>query len=364
MRRVCIAIVLIASSVASSFSATIQLVVASKVTLKGDLEDLVTFGSLKEMTCDSDGNIFSPSNRKYGSAINAIVKFRRDASSFRKLSIDALPHLEDGTITDFDLEPNGDLYVLARQVLKYSDVTVPIEFGENSILHFAQSGSVQSQLRLKLDTKDFEPTGLAVLKGGEYLVVGDRRAEGKTFIIAEVFLFNGNLKARFELSQGGTKTYNGYAARSDRVFHPIAIKANGVVYVMRGTTIEPVYVLSETGKFLKAIQLKPAGMEFDSPKIVGSNLVVSAHSPLTKEAETGIKIRTGPERRSFPVFDLETGEIVDEYYWHEETLGMACYAPGLLTFIGQDLSTNPPGWAIFEAKPTSPVKVKRAVTGH
>ncbi len=363
MRRLCITILLIVSAVTSTFPATIELVVARKVTLRGQLEDLVTFGLLKEMTCDSHGNIFSPSNRKYGSAINAIVRFPRDATSYTKFSIDVLPHLEDGSITDFDLEPNGDLYVLARQVLKYSDVTVPIEFGENFILHYDQSGSVLSQLLLKMDTDNFAPTGLAVLKGSEYLVVGDRRAEGKTFIIAEFFQSDGNLKARFELSQGGTKTSSGKTASSSRVFHPIAIKANGLVYVMRGTTTEPVHVLSEAGQLLKTIQLRPSGLEFDSPKILGNNLVVSAHPAFSKE-ETGIKIRRGPQRKSFPIFNLESGDIVEEYYWHEESFGLACYAPGMFTFIGQDFSTSPSGWAIFEAKPTNAAKVRRSVTGH
>jgi hypothetical protein len=364
MRRLCIAILLIASAVTSTLPATIELVVARKFMLKGELEDLVTFGLLKEMTCDSDGNIFSPSNRKYGDAINAIVRFPHDAGSFRKFSIDALAHLVDGTITDFDLEPNGDLYVLARQVLKYSDLEVPIAFGENFILHYDQSGSVVSQVLLKLDTHNFAPTGLAVLKDGEYLVVGHRQAESNTFIVVELFHFDGNLKARFELSQGGTKTSNRGTVASPRVIHPLAVKANGFVYVMRGTTTEPVYVLSETGRQLKTIQLRPSGLEFDSPKILGNSLVVSAHSALSGEKETGIQIRTGPQRRSFPVFNLETGDIVDEYYWHEESLGLACYAPGMVTFIGQDLSTRPPGWAIFEAKPKRPAEVERSVTGR
>jgi hypothetical protein len=360
MLRLCSAVLAFALLVAEVLPLSMELAVTKKVVLKGDLEDLITFGLLKEMSCDSRGNIFSPSNRKYGDAINAIVRFPHDASSYRKFSIDELPLLETGTITDFDLEPNGDLYVLARQVLKYSDLTVPIEFGENFILHFDEGGSLQSQVRLKLDTDHFSPTGLAVLKNRKYLIVGYRRAEGKTYIIAEIFQSNGNFTAKVELSRGGATTSNSGRMRSTRVYKPIAIKANGFVYVMRGTTSEPVYVLSATGRLNKTIQLKPEGLEFDSPKIARNDLIVSAHAPLSEDPETDIN----PQLRRFPVFGLDTGEIVDEYYWQEGSLGLACYTPGSLTFIGQDLTTDPSGWAIFEAKPTSPAQRNLPATGR
>jgi hypothetical protein len=363
MRRLFVAGLVVLSAVAAIFPATIQLSVTKKVILKGELEDLVTFGLLKEMTCDSEGNIFSPSNRKYGSAINAIVRFTRDATSYMKFSVDSLNDLEDGTIIDFDLEPNGDLYVLARQVLKYSDVEVPIEFGENFIVHFDSRGKLISQLRLKLETTDFAPTGLAVLKDNEYLVVGRRRSEGETFVVTQLFRFDGNLKAKVELNQGRTAASNEKTAGSERGFNPIAIKANGLIYVMRRTTAEPVYVLSETGQLLKSIQLRPSGVEFGSPKIVGNNLIVGEHPQISDE-ETDGAIRRGPRRMNFPIFNLETGDKVDEYYWHEEFLQLACYTPGLLTFIGQDVSKFPGEWAIFEAKPAVSTKAKTAAAGQ
>jgi hypothetical protein len=76
------------------------------------------------------------------------------------------------------LAPNGELFVLARQVLKYSNVEIPIEFGKNFILHYDRSGKVLSELDLKLDTDNFLPTGFALLKGGEFLVVGYRLENG------------------------------------------------------------------------------------------------------------------------------------------------------------------------------------------
>jgi hypothetical protein len=348
---------------------SIELAITSKVALKGDLEDLLTFGLLKEMTCDAHGNIFSPSNRKYGDAISSIVRFPHDASTYEKFSIDGLPSLDDGTITDFEVEPDDDVYVLAREVLKYSEVEVPLEFGKNFIVHYARDGAAPSQLRLKIDTKDFTPAGFAVLKNNQYLVVGYRQAKGKTFIIAELFQANGALGARVELNPNGTKTSNSERVGSARVYQPIAITANGLVYVMRGTTTEPVYVLSETGQLLRTIQLEPTGLEFDSPKILGDDLIVSAHDPsLTepgvRDPKTGMYILRGPPRRNFPVFSLGTGQIVVKYYLREYAFGLACYAPGSLTFIGQDLSTNPSGWAIFEAAPASPANARHPATGN
>ncbi len=202
------------------------------------------------------------------------MRFPHDASSFTTFSIDSLGTLEDGNITDFDLQPNGELFVLARGVLKYSELQVPVEFGESFLVHYAQNGKALSQLELKLDSDDFLPTGFSMLQGGEVLVVGRHLEESKTFLIAQVFLPNGNLKARFALNPGGTKTSKGRTAGSMRVFEPTAIKANGQIYVLRGTTTEPVYVLSERGQLLKTIQLNPKDIEFDSPKILGKELVI------------------------------------------------------------------------------------------
>jgi hypothetical protein len=348
--------------VTATFAVDLQLTITKKTTLKGELEDLVVFGGIKEMTCDSKGSIFSPSNRKYSSAVNAIVRFPHDASSFTTFSIDNLDSLKEGTITDFDLEPNGGLFVLARQVLKYSKVEVPIEFGKNFIVHNDQSGKVLSQVELKLDTDNFSPTGLVVLQGGNFLVVGYRQAEGKTFLIGETFLPNGNLKARFDLSQGGTKTSKGRTVESPRVLHPTAIKADGLIYVLRGTTTEPIYVLSETGQLMKTIHLKPVDLEFDSPKILGNELIVREHPPFSDQA--GIRIRTRPQRVNLPIFDLETGEVLDRYYWYNETAGMACATAQSLTFIGQDDSTIPTNWVLFETKSAGSGRKGSSVTGR
>lgn len=83
MRTVWMGALVLALLVAPAVPVSVELAVTSKVALKGDLEDLIAFGLLKEMTCDSHGNIFSPSNRKYGDAISAIVRFPHDAASYK-----------------------------------------------------------------------------------------------------------------------------------------------------------------------------------------------------------------------------------------------------------------------------------------
>src|ERR1700704_7017964 len=114
MGRSAFAALLAVLLVTATFAVDLQLTMIRKTPLKGELEDLVVFGLLKEMTCDSHGNIFSPSNRKYGSAINAVVRFPHDASSFTTFSIDSADGVGGGTVTDFDLESSGELFVLAR----------------------------------------------------------------------------------------------------------------------------------------------------------------------------------------------------------------------------------------------------------
>jgi hypothetical protein len=365
MRRVCVVLSVVTLLVSVTPALDLQLTITNKTTLKGDLEDLVVFGGIKEMTCDSNGNIFSPSTRKYSSADSAIVRFPHDASSFSKFSIDSLDSLKDGTITDFELEPNGELFVLARQVLKYSNLEVPIEFGKNFILHYDHSGKVLSQIDLKLDTNNFSPTGFAVLQGGEFLVVGYRLEKGNTFLIAESFLSTGTLKARVNLNPNGTKTSKGKTVASPRVFHPTAIKAQGLIYVLRGTTTEPIYVLSESGQLMKSIQLSPADLEFDSPKILGNGLIVREHPPSpSPDPSTGIIELTHPTRINLPIFSMETGKVTDRYFWYNETAGLACATSTSLTFIGQDISAVIPDWAVFETKPAGSRKSGSSAAGR
>ncbi|MGD0305879.1 MAG: hypothetical protein ABSC71_13730 [Candidatus Acidiferrales bacterium] len=331
---------------------SVELAIASHTPLSADLADLVLFGGLKESYCDASGNIYSRTDRKYGSAIDGVVRFTHAGSSYVKFSIDKLPELSDGTITDFEVEPGGDIYALARQVLKYTPTTVPIEFGHNFIVHFDANGKASAQIRLQIDTSEFNPTGFALLKNGGYLVVGARRADHTTQMAAQLFHQDGSFASKLELDHAGTKSSNGDSLQSTRVVDPAAIHSSGFIYVMRGYTIEPVFVLSEDGKLVKTIQLSPPGIEFDSPKISGDDLMIHAHTPPPEPIgfAGGIPIRPRADV-NYPVFSLNSGAITVRYHWKNESFGVACYQPGHLTFIGQDAAFGP--WEIFEAGPAA-----------
>jgi hypothetical protein len=364
MRNSCAVILIAWLLAAASVAADIQLTITKKTPLTGELENLVTFGLLKEMTCDTHGNIFSPSNRKYGNAINAIVRFPPDANSYTTFTIDSNDGLDGGTITDFDLEPNDELLVLARQVLKYSDLEVPIEFGKSFLIRFDQSGKVLSRRELNLDINNFSPTGMAVLQSGEVLVVGRHLERDRTFLIVELLRSDGTFKTRFTLNPDGTKTSKGKTASSPRVFFPTAIKANGMIYVLRGTTTEPIYVLSGTGQLQKSIQLKPNDVEFDSAKILGNELIVSERPSTIIGAATGTEARAGRLRKELPIFSLATGELVDRYLWFNETAGLACATTHSLTLIGQDASAKGLNWTVFEAAPARSSKNDPSASGR
>lgn len=73
------------------------------------------------------------------------------------------------------------------QVLKYSDLQVPQKFGNTFLVHYDLEGKVVGQLRLAVNTNDFEPTGFAVLRDGQSLVVGRAYASTKLRVLAQVF---------------------------------------------------------------------------------------------------------------------------------------------------------------------------------
>jgi hypothetical protein len=143
-----------------------ELVVSRKAMLTQELEDIVAYGGVREMNCDKNGNIVAPVDRKYTSATNGVLRISPDARSFVRYGIDSLPELRNGDITDFSVEADGNIYLLARQVLQYSDLEVPQKFGHVYVIHYSPEGKVLAQTRLALETKDFEPTGMAVLRSG------------------------------------------------------------------------------------------------------------------------------------------------------------------------------------------------------
>lgn len=68
---------------------------------------------------------------------------------------------------------------------------------------------------------------------------------------------------------------------------------------------------------------------------------------------------------TFRSLSLETGQVVDRYYWFNETAGLACADGQHLTLIGQeqDESTRNFEWIVFEASPAGHAKTGATIAG-
>jgi hypothetical protein len=109
--------------------------------------------------------------------------------------------------------------------------------------------------------------------------------------------------------------------------------------------------------------LSPADLEFDSPTILGNELIVKEHPP-SANPSTGIIELTHPTRINLPIFSMETGKVTDRYFWYNETAGLACVTSTSLTFIGQDISSVIPDWVVFETKPVGSRKSSSSAAGR
>ena len=317
--------------------------VSRKIHLKAEIEDIVAYGLVKEMTCDAAGNIFTPAMRKYTEATDSVVRISPDGQSYLQFSLRQVLQLADSDITDFAVESNGEVFLLARQVLKYSDQEVPQEFGNTFLIQFDRDGKVAGQLRLAVDTNDFEPTGFAVLQDGESLVVGRAHSSTRLRVLAQVFRADGGLKSRLNLGGEGSEASKTGRIASTRVVRPKAIKAGDSVYVIRGTTVEPVYVLSDAGELLRSIPLKGADIEFSAPLVQGNELIVHKHVAVPES------FALNAPRSEYAVFDLRTGSLLRTESWNQMGVGLACISSGKVIFMGQDQTPGGEGWVIFQA---------------
>jgi hypothetical protein len=325
--------------------------VSRKIHLKAEIEDVVAYGLVKEMACDAAGNIFAPAMRKYTEATDSVVRIRPDGQSYLRFSLGQARQLRGGDITDFAVEPNGEVFVLARQVLKYADLEVPQEFGNTFLIHYDRDGKVIGQLRLAVDTNDFEPTGFAVLQDGETLVVGRAHASTRLRVLAQVFRGDGGLKSRLNLGGEGSEASKTGRIASTRVVRPKAIRVGNSIYVLRGTTGEPVYALSDAGELLRSIPLKGPDIEFSAPLVQGNELIVHKHLPAPED------LSSQEPRSEYAVFDLQTGSLVRTLSWNQAGVGLACSSLGKMVFMGQDQTPGGEGWVIFQADSVPRVKL-------
>jgi hypothetical protein len=140
------------------------------------------------------------------------------------------------------------------------------------------------------------------------------------------------------------------------VLRPMTVKADGFIFVLRGSTRDPVYVFSDTGELIRTVTLKAANLEFSSPMVFGNQLVVHQHraAPTTD----GVPVLTEPELNVFPVFDLNSGVLVQQFEWRQDG-ELACYDQSDLTIVQQGMDyPDHDYWAIIRAQPGAPTKPK------
>ena len=318
--------------------------------------DAVAMGGVKDtMTCDAAQNIYMPANRSYSSAHGSVVEVMADGKEFRSFSLDSVPGLVRGHIEDFELIEGGGLYVLAREVTKYSDLEVPIAFGSTYLLKYSPLGKLENRTKLNADFGAMEPTALSILKGKDVLVAGYLLSPNNTIeLFVDLFSSEGALKKAIPLSNEGMRASNADTVSSMSILRPMTMKSGGLVFVLRGSTREPMYVFSESGELRGTVKLQATDVEFSSPKIYSGELVVHQDAVSAKSgnpSERGLQI--------FLVFDLGSGALVKQFEWRQQG-ELACYDEKGLTIVHQGLD-YPAGnyWAIVHAQPASTVQVRQ-----
>ncbi len=317
-----------------------QLTVVRKVPLPEALNDDVAFGGLKEMSCDSAGNILAPVNRKYGSATRLVFRIEPDARTTVQYSIDNVPEVKNGDIIEFTVEPNGDVHLLVRQVLKYSAEDEPKSIGDTFVIRYDRGAHLVGRTRLGIRSSDFLPTGIAVLDNGGYLIVGRLYHDGFLQIVSQLFSESGTPGPKLELNGAGTKPMLGKSVRATRVVRPAALKSNGSIYVLRGSSADPIFQLSDSGRLIKTISLKGPHFEFSAPHVFEDTLV-ARRLPVGDE---------GSDTAQYVTFNLRTGDPLETLTIRAARAGLACYRRDALTFMGDDPAV-PNSWAILSARP-------------
>jgi len=325
------------------------------VRLSASVERAIQVEGLKDrMRCDAAHDIYVPANRGYSSAWGSVVEIMADGKEFHSFSLEGIPNLDTGHVEDFEIIDRGGLYVLAREVRKYSDLEVPVEFGSTYILRFSPVGTVEEQTKLNTDFGDAKPTGLAVLKGGSFLVASySYTSDKKVRMFVSIFSSDGSLKRKASISGEGTQASNTGSVGSMSVIRPMTVKSGGLIFVLRGSTRDPINVFSDSGELTRTVRLQATNVEFTSPKISGNRLIVHREDPLRPWGS----VLTEPDLDVFPVFDLDSGALVQQFEWRQHG-ELACYDGTTLTVMQQDL--NYPAESYYTIINAQPISAKQA----
>jgi hypothetical protein len=315
--------------------------------------EAVSMGHVKDtMKCDSPGNIYTPVNRGYSSAYGSVVEISADRKHFVRFSLDAVPHLHNGHVEDFHVADDRSVYLLAREIRKYTELEVPELFGATYVLKYSTSGDLSEQTKLSADYKDQRPTTLAVLSSGDILVAGYSYVQDtRVRVFAHLFTADGRLKKDVTIPGTGVQRSNSDKVSSMSVIRPTIVASDKRLFLLRGSTREPVYVFSETGELIETIRLDPGDIKFSSPMIWNGRLVVHQHQPplpsgtMLQEARPDV----------FLIFDLQSGRKVEQYSW-KQSGELACYRENLLTIVHNQSEGETGYWVAFQAKPDSGVR--------
>jgi hypothetical protein len=331
--------------------------VTQNVHLSASVEHAIQVDGIKDrMRCDAAHNIYVPANRGYSSAWGSVVEIVAGGKQFHSFSLDGVPNLDTGHVEDFEVTNSGSVYVLAREVRKYSNLQVPVEFGSAYILRFSPTGRLEGQTKLNTDFGDEKPAGLAVLQRENFLVTSYSYASDKKVrMFVNIFLSDGSLKRKSPTSANETQASNDGSVASMSVIRPMTVKAAGLIFVLRGSTRDPMYVFSDNGELTRTVRLQAMDVEFTSPKILGNHLVIHQVRPHRPSGS----VLTEPDLNVFPVFDLDSGALVKQFEWRQRG-ELACYDGSTLTFMQQGLDYPANNYyAIIDAQPISATEPPR-----
>ena len=194
--------------------------------LTPSVHDAVAMGGVKDqIKCDAAGNLYTPVDRGYSGAFGSIVEIFEDGKQFRSFSLDAIKKLDTGHIEDFAITEDQGLYALVREVTKYSDLQEPVAFGSTYVVGFDSGVRVKSRTKLNADFADKRPTGLTVLKSGDFLVASySHWTDGTLSMFADLLSGNGSLKRKELIPKNRTQVANSDYVSSMSVIRPMTIQ--------------------------------------------------------------------------------------------------------------------------------------------
>jgi hypothetical protein len=281
-----------------------------------------------------------PGIRGYSDTFSSLVRFGPNKAIVH-IDIDQIRKLKNGSIEYFSPLRDGGMLALVKTVAKYDKYkgspTAPKRYADAFAVTFDPSGKLSSMVRLRIPPAAGKVTAVARLKNS-WLTAGYAHStsiEDAIEMQAHLFDAGGNFIKQIVLPENRNKFSRTGTAGSRAVFRPTALATmNGDVLVFRGFSSQLLYRFSETGELLKTEKLRPDGVDFWSPHLVGDSLFFYVDLPPDKIADLG-GIPLIRKRSAFPVFDLKTGKITEILTWTDQG-AVGCFNGSRLLIIQED----------------------------